>query len=167
MRLTATGLALLLLTACSRHAPEQLNERLLDNLEYLSAEAGGGRVRLVAGKYQDNKNNLTVERAPSRIVYGDVTGDGQPDALVPLRTLTGASSTLNHLALVTVHDGKPVNVSSLPLGDRIGLQSVTITRGEINVEMIVHAPDDPQCCPTLRVIRHYRYANEGFKEVTP
>jgi hypothetical protein len=34
------------------------------------------------------------------------------------------------------------------LGDRVQVEALTIASGEIQVEMLTHAPDDPLCCPS-------------------
>jgi hypothetical protein len=54
-----------------------------------------------------------------------------------------------------VVDGMPFNVAIALLGDRAQINSLSIRDGEIVVDMITQGPNDPMCCPTLRVVETY------------
>ncbi len=94
-----------------------------------------------------------VTLIPEPMIYGDLDGDGQADAAVLLATDTGGSGTFVHLAAVALQDGKPVNLATALLGDRVRVQSLTIDNDRIEVILLTQGPDDPQCCPS-REERH-------------
>lgn len=48
--------------------------------------------------------------------------------------------------------GSPAHAASLALGDRAQFGSLAIADGQIALEMVTHAPDDPLCCPTQEVM---------------
>lgn len=91
--------------------------------------------------------------AGSLVARGDLDGDGGDEAVVLLAESSGGSGTFNYLAVVAAQDGKPVNVATEPLGDRVQLRSMTIVDGQLIVDMVAHGPGDAMCCPTLKVRR--------------
>ncbi len=81
--------------------------------------------------------------------------NGRPAAAVVLITDPGGSGTFYALALLFKNADTWVNVDTLFLGDRVRLQGVGIQENEIVVNMIVHGPGEPMCCPTLQVIKRF------------
>ena len=81
--------------------------------------------------------------------------NGRPAAAVVLITDPGGSGTFYALALLFKDADTWVNVDTLFLGDRVRLQDVDIAGNEIVINMIVHGPGEPMCCPTLRVRKHF------------
>jgi hypothetical protein len=86
---------------------------------------------------------------------GDLNGDGVDDAVVLLVESSGGSGSFVYLAAVLNQEGKPGNVDTVLLGDRVQVQSLTIANGQINATMLTHGPDDPMCCPTQTVEQTY------------
>lgn len=49
----------------------------------------------------------------------------------------------------------PVYAGVWMIGNRTLVERLKIRDGRIVAEMIVHGPDDPACCPTVRVIEEF------------
>ena len=64
----------------------------------------------------------------------------------------GGSGSFTSLEAVRIAGGSPAHAASLALGDRAQLGSLAIADGQIALEMVTHAPDDPLCCPTQEVM---------------
>ena len=58
--------------------------------------------------------------------------------------------------------GSPKALAPLPLGDRVDISEVSVSNREVNLRLLKHGPDDPQCCPTLDVTLHYRLGPSGL-----
>ena len=52
------------------------------------------------------------------------------------------------------------------LGDRVEVQALRIERGELVVDLVVQAENDPLCCPTRPVTYRFRLANNELIEIT-
>ena len=137
---------------------EALSWDALANAEYLSEWTAEGTVRLVDGEFRQS----VVEGGATELVirlldvaFGDLDGDGIDDAVGILVTDAGGSGTFFDLAVMVNRQGRPVNVASELLGDRVRLLALTIRDGRMAVELRVQGPDDALCCPTLWVTRMY------------
>ena len=82
------------------------------------------------------------------MVYGDLNGDGLEDAAVLLATQNGGTGVFVELAAMLNRDGRAENVATVPLGDRVVVESGRIHAGVIVLEMRVQGPNDPLCCPS-------------------
>ena len=146
-----------------------LTPEALRNAEYHCEFAATGLVRLINGAYQGELSvgssaELTVTLG-EMIILGDLDGDGTEDAAVLLIVDPGGSGTFYYLAVVVDEDGKPRNVASALLGDRVQVKSVSIQSGKIVVNMIAQGPGDPMCCPTLEMTLRYVLQGEKLVEV--
>jgi hypothetical protein len=139
-----------------------LRLRSLQNMTYQSEGTSAGWVRLTDGKFEDAPGHVWVTMLEN-VAWGDITGDGRADAVVVLATTFGGSGVFHNLALVADVDGVPVNLSVAELGDRVKLEGLEINDQAIFVEMVVHGPSDPMCCPTKNVTRVYGYDSEGLR----
>ena len=76
----------------------------------------------------------------------------------------GGSGGFLDLAVVEERDGKAVNSAVLYLGDRLRVHALTIVDGKIVLDVTMHAPDDPMCCPSLRTTRRFQLERGGLVE---
>ena len=94
--------------------------------------------------------------------YGDLTGDGQDEALVAVT----ADGTFGNLAyfVVSLVDGSPKTIwqATADPGSRNGLE--LRFSGAALVETVgVYGPEDPQCCPSLLQESVYAWDNGTFQ----
>jgi hypothetical protein len=86
---------------------------------------------------------------------GDLDGDGVADAAVLLVENSGGSGSFVYLAAVLDSGGSPDNVATMSLGDRVQPQSLAISAGQIDLQLIGFGPSDPLCCPTQQEEQTY------------
>jgi len=140
--------------------PSELESRSLGNMLFHGVLEED--ITLIDGKFEGepfvsggtSRPQVTLLAEP--IAYGDLNGDGRTDAAVILASDTGGSGTFVFLAAVESQDGAPVNVATLPLGDREQVKSMVIDNGRLVVTMLSHAESDPACCPTLEATRIFQ-----------
>lgn len=90
------------------------------------------------------------------LLLGDIDGDGSQEAVVALWHSSGGSGTFNYIAILDRMADGAVNTATATLGDRVGIEGGSVTEdGMILVDLIQHRPDEPACCPTWAVTRHY------------
>jgi uncharacterized membrane protein len=157
-----------LMTGCGPKEISEPKEGLtLDDArqaEYHSEWFESGRVGLSDGEYVDSDRRLKIRLADLH-AFGDLDGDGSDDAAVVLVTDPGGSGTFFDLAVLSEKGGRPINVASRALGDRVDLRSLAIENGQIIVDMVTHGPTDPMCCPSLREIVGYELRGEALAEL--
>ena len=141
------------------------DEPVLGNIEYI-AQGVDAPVQFQDGKYEDEPNRVVAEIMPDSITCGDVTGDGEDDAVVLVWSNTGGSGIFINMAVVTAESGAPVNIATTLLGDRVNVNSITIDNTQIVVDMITQGPDDPMCCPTQQVVNTYELQGDQLVEVS-
>ena len=144
-----------------------LSRDALRNTVYRSVYVGSGEVKLVNGKAEvdDPEGKVTVSLTDF-VAFGDLNGDGLSDAVAVLVTHGGGTGSFYDLAAVIDRRGKAVHAASAPLGDRVKVESVGITAGQVEVRMVTHAREDPLCCPTLPVRKTYRLQGSQLVEQT-
>jgi len=119
-------------------------------------------VTLTGGVYQGEPfvaggaSRPTLTLLPEMTAFGDLTGDGAGDGVAVLVENSGGSGSFVYLAAVASLDGAPINVATLLLGDRVRVESVTISGGAIEVVAGTFAENDPMCCPSQRTRTVYR-----------
>ena len=59
---------------------------------------------------------------------------------------------------------KPKNIALTDLGDRVKINSLSIQAGKIIIDMVVHGPNDPACCPTVKKIATYTLVGNKLVE---
>jgi hypothetical protein len=57
-------------------------------------------------------------------------------------------------------DGKPVNISSISLGDRVKINKMSILNNIIVLDMFIHGPKDGLAKPTIRTIKKYKLSDD-------
>ncbi len=165
-----TGCLLLLFSAC---APEEvpppetateLSAAVLRSATYTSPYVEQGEILLDGGIFEDTARRVAVYFIPEYAV-GDLDQDGVPDAAVVLATNTGGSGTFHDLAVVFNRHGAPENTATFFLGDRVPVDRIRIVDGEIQVDLTMHGPADPMCCPSVQATRRFRLAGGELIEM--
>lgn len=83
-----------------------------------------------------------VEVDTGAVVFGDVTGDGTADAVVPLRIGEGETARTDLAAVSLTASGSAKHVASFPLGV-VQIRSLAITNGSIRVNFMHTVSGDP------------------------
>ncbi|HXG27550.1 MAG TPA: hypothetical protein VNJ47_01705 [Nevskiales bacterium] len=99
------------------------------------------------------------------VSYGDLTGDGAPEAAVATGCNTGGTGQFTEGLVYTMRGGQPVLIGRVEGGDRAfgGIASLAIERGRLVVERYATDEDGPACCP--RYIDTTRLRWEGAELV--
>jgi len=149
----------------AREVPE-LSAAALRNATYPSQYIDAGIVRLENGRYEDADLRIVVSLLPEYAV-GDLDGDSIPDAAVILATNTGGTGTFEDLVFVMNRAGEPEPAASVFLGDRVPVEHIRILEGRVEVDLTMHGPGDPMCCPTMDVTRQFDFEGGGIVEINP
>ncbi len=125
-------------------------------------------VTLRNGSFEDRNASLSVTlvNRPGYIHFADLNGDRSEDGLVTLGATFGASGQFTYLSVAPSVNGQLRPVSTVFLGDRIQIQSIQVRNGQIFVDLITQGPNDPLCCPTLRVVQTYEVRNNQLRLVS-
>ncbi len=119
---------------------------------------GSVTVQLAGGKYEAGQgaDYVQVTLLPD-LAYSDLNMDGVPDAAVILAENYGGSGTFLSLVPVLAKAGGVQPEKGTSLGDRVQVKSLVAEDGVMKVTLLVQAPNDPQCCPTLAQTHTYEY----------
>jgi hypothetical protein len=115
-------------------------------------------VQLVDGKYQEGSADGTDYVSVSVtdfIARGDLNGDGENEAVAIVAENYGGSGTFVFLAVYQYVNDKAVFLTSIFLDDRPLINHLAVENREIFVDIVIHAKDDPMCCPSLATTRNY------------
>jgi hypothetical protein len=114
--------------------------------------------RLVNGAVTLPNQLGTVQLLPGKDAFGDLNGDGIPDAAVILVLNSGGSGTFFWAIAMLDVNGVPVQAARQFLGDRVLVNNVTIANGQVTVNFLTHGPTAALALPptqpavvTLRV----------------
>jgi len=99
--------------------------------------------------------------------FGQLNDDGIEDAAVVLVENSGGSGSFYYLTAVVSQDGGFANAATTLLGDRLALQSLSVDAGEITLQTLSHAPDDPMCCPSLQIPYVYAFRENWLAKIAP
>lgn len=122
-----------------------------------------GSFSLSNGSYQ--KDSVTLNLI-NPIALGDINSDGVQDAAAILALQTGGSGTFMYLAIISSQAGTITNLDTIPLGDRVRVQSLNIKNGQVRLNILKHKSTDPQCCPTNLVTEVYQL-NQSSTKLAP
>ena len=125
---------------------------ILNNLAYTSTLTEAP-IQFVDGKFEDSDQRINAAIAPNPIAYG--TLNGAWSAAILFGENGGGSGVFTVLNVVQSVDGAPTPVTMALLGDRVVIHNVTNVGDLIVMDMTTQGPDEPMCCPTLRVERIY------------
>lgn len=126
-------------------------------------------VTLVDGKYVREYPGMASRRETEilndLIAFGDLNNDGKEDATVVTTSRGGGSGSFEELTVLINNNGVPFYLDSEELGDRIIVNSISIEGGEIVLDMVVHAPGDGLCCPSLKTIKRFELFQGELKQL--
>jgi hypothetical protein len=114
------------------------------------------------------------EAAPSFTSFGDITGDGEEEAVVVLGIQNRGSAISDYVYVFTLERGLPRIIWEFQTGDRAdgGLRQVYAKDGELVVELFgknrvvggdLMLGDEPLCCPSSFTRAYYRMVNRVLK----
>ena len=94
------------------------------------------------------------------VAFGDLTGDGKPEAAVITNCNTGGTGQFTEGYIYSISAGKPKIVARIPGGDRAygGLRAVNIENGLLIVESNEVGEMGGACCPEFVITTRYRVA---------
>ncbi|MBI4253407.1 hypothetical protein HY623_04530 [Candidatus Uhrbacteria bacterium] len=81
---------------------------------------------------------------------GDLNNDGIQDGVAVLGANYGGTGYYIHLAaMLSMVDGTYRHAGDYVFNDRDVVRDISVEDGVVEVEAVIHAPDDPQCCPSI------------------
>jgi hypothetical protein len=111
-------------------------------------------IKVINGKYEEKLPN-PYERLyviEDSITRGDLNHDGSEDVSVLYTESSGGSGCNYYLAAFLNENGKPRNVDSIGIGDRINVQKIYYKNASIFIQAIIQGENDALCCPTKLVL---------------
>jgi hypothetical protein len=145
--------------------PTEVSEQVeeIRNAQYqLGASDSLEVVQLTDGKFEQGtpgaEDFLSVA-VTDFVALGDLNADGTEEAAALISENYGGSGVFVFLAVYGNLNGTWSFQNSIMVDDRPQLQALSIADNEIFLEAVIHGPDEPMCCPTLRTRRHYRFVD--------
>jgi hypothetical protein len=133
------------------------------NSEYqLGATDALRTVQLSDGKFEEGtpgSADLVSVAMTDFVAVGDLNGDGTDEVAALVSENYGGTGVFVFLALYAELDGTLTFQTSRMVDDRPQLNELSIQNDEIFLDAVIHGPDEPMCCPTLRTTRHYRWSD--------
>jgi heat shock protein HslJ len=129
-------------------------------------------VTLAAGKYEGQPVEPGAASRPTAVLWeptfhtADLDGVIGSEALAMLSSNAGGSGEFVYLAVFGMRDGALANVATVPVGDRVRLQSLWLERGKVVMDVIEAGPNDAACCPTQVARKTFGYDNGTFKQIS-
>ncbi len=134
-------------------------------------------IKLENGKHPMTKENVGMMLL--QVKYGDLTNDGEPEAIVVLGVITGGLTNLNVVYIVKNEANTPRIIWNFETGDKGdgGLKDISAQNGELNVELygkdryifrqketlkIEEDYDTPVCCPKWFTKSTYKWNGRDF-----
>ena len=122
-----------------------------------NGDANKQKVKLKNGHYERRKkgsDTLWVDLT-TWVKFTDLDKDGAGDAVVIYVWNKGGEEIFYELAALLNKKGKPVQVSSADLGDRVVIQALEVSADTVFLNMLTRGKGDANCCPTLPVKLSY------------
>jgi hypothetical protein len=160
------GAAIILLSGCGDSA--HFSTESVRNAVYDIPKVG--KITFKDGAY-DQEANESLGQSYAHIglvdlfAFGDLNEDGSEDAVTFLASKSSNPGILLSLEVLINNNGSPSHVAGYLIGDRVGIDSVRIVEGLIDLHIITQGPNDSMCCPTLHVSRKLRLQNGKLMEL--
>ena len=143
-----------------------VRDRDWQNGEY---DLGDRDFAFVGGRHTDltDDGSCSVCLAIREVTFGDVDGDGSEDAILLIDSNLGGAGTSLDAYVFGLVDGKPGLKARIEGGDRGegGLQSVSVSSGEVLVRRFASTPSDGACCPSRVLIERWRWRDGKLLKV--
>ena len=129
-------------------------------------------ITLAGGKYEGQPAAPDAASRPTALLWeptfqtADLDGVIGSEALALLSSNAGGSGEFVYLAVFGMRDGAFANLATVPVGDRVRLQSLWIERGKVIMDVIEPGPNDAACCPTQVARKTFGYDGGTFKQVS-
>jgi hypothetical protein len=137
--------------------------REIRNAQYqLGASDSLQTVQLTDGKFEQgtpgSDDFISIE-VTDFVAISDLNSDGIEEAAALISENYGGTGVFVFLTVFSKVDGTWTFQTSNMVDDRPLLQELSIANNEIFLDAVIHATDEPMCCPTLRTMRHYRFVD--------
>lgn len=109
----------------------------------------------------------TLELVNDYVARGDLDGDGQDEAVVVLAHSPGGSGVFQYVAVVAQRKGRPINVATVPVGDRVQVRSVRVVDRRLLVDVVQAGPQDAACCPGQTAQRAWTLVGVKLRPAQP
>ena len=132
-------------------------------------DEGKKSTRITKGKYQreikDGDIKYSVYFEVRAVIYGDLDGDGQEEAVVDTLCNGGGTGQFTNGLVYHLQNGKPVLIGSIGVGDRAdgGLHEVKIVNGLLKVSS--YGGNSGACCPDYIETSTHRLTSKGLVEI--
>ena len=161
-------LSLLIIGIISPGNAADLTVEQLRNSKYLipawEGPAPGEWVQLQNGEFSRRNQDNPLFVGIVKIALGPLSNHRTKDAAVIYTYNTGGSGFFTMLCAVINDQGQPKNIAPEVLGDRVKINSLSIHAGKIIIDLVVHGPNDPACCPTVKKLATYVLAGNKLVE---
>ena len=146
----------------------QRTSAALGNVTVKSNLTASGTAQLRNGEYREQAAPGSASAVVVKL--GPFVSKGQVDnrdvAAAVIVTDAGGSGTFSDLALFIRRGDEWQNADLFALGDRVKVEALRLVAEQIVVELIIHGPRDPLCCPTQRVTRRFALKGERLIAVS-
>ncbi len=100
------------------------------------------------------------------IAYGDVDALPGDEAAVLLSSASGGSGERVYLAVVGISEGRPVNLGTVLIGDRVKVRTMSVVESKIVLDVVEADERDAACCPTHLARRSYELEGEELRKIS-
>lgn len=149
----------------STPAPDYVAQ--IRNAQYQLGLSDGLRVvQLTDGKYETGAPGSADYISVTALEFaarGDLNNNGIDEFAVVVAEDYGGTGVFVFIAVYAEVNGQLVFQTSTLVDDRPAINALSIENGEVFLDAITHASEDPFCCPTLRNERHYRLINNQLQ----
>ena len=127
---------------------------LADGTYIVGVPGGLDTVTLAGGRARDETTGAQTTLLPIS-TWGDLSGDDRREVVAVVVTRLPGRGALHEMVVVADAGGRPVQIAHEFLGDRVDVEGLSVAERIVTVQMQIHGPNDPACCPTQRVSRRF------------